>query len=138
MLLAIQVIAVFLVSVAMALAMAHALEFPGKMRLDKEHYLATQTIYYPGFTIGGAAEPLGMLATLWLLVLTPRSSPSFWWTLSALFGMAAMHTVFWTITQPVNKFWLSDLDLKGASAKFLVRSNQPRLIKNPTRLSGRL
>ena len=26
-------------------------------------------------------------------------------TLIALFGLAAMHAIFWTITQPINKFW---------------------------------
>ena len=46
------------------MALTHALEFPGKMRLDKDIYLAAQTIYYPGFTIGGAAEPLNIIATL--------------------------------------------------------------------------
>ena len=40
----------------MALALAHALERPGKMRLSKE--LAIQPIYYPGFTFGGTAEPM--------------------------------------------------------------------------------
>jgi hypothetical protein len=40
----------------MALSLAHALEVPGKLRLNKEQYLAVQTIYYPGFTLGGIAE----------------------------------------------------------------------------------
>lgn len=48
-----QVLAVILVAVAMALSLAHALELPGKMRLDSETYYAMQPIYYPGFTIGG-------------------------------------------------------------------------------------
>ncbi len=39
-----QVITVFLVAVAMSLALAHALEFPGKLRLSRQAYLATQTI----------------------------------------------------------------------------------------------
>jgi hypothetical protein len=56
MFLMVQVSAVFLLSVAMALALAHALELPGKMRLSREQYLATQTIYYPGSTIDGAAR----------------------------------------------------------------------------------
>ena len=43
-----QILAVFLVALAMALALAHALEMPGKLRLDKEIYKAVQTIYYPG------------------------------------------------------------------------------------------
>ena len=89
------------------------------MRLNKEQYLATQAIHYPGFTIGGGAEPLAMLATLWLLLLTPANSPAFWWTLTSLLGIAAMHAVFWTVTQPVNKFWVSGLKPKGASAAFL-------------------
>src|SRR5205809_327776 len=61
----------------MGLSLAHALEYPGKRRLDRETYLKAQTIYYPGFTIGGvfggrqrerrgrrdvAARPLGTVA----------------------------------------------------------------------------
>jgi hypothetical protein len=71
MFLLLQVVSVFLVSVAMALALAHALELPGKMRLDKETYLAMQPIYYPGFTMGGGVgEGGGMITTLILLLCT--------------------------------------------------------------------
>jgi hypothetical protein len=48
-----QVVTVLLVAVAMSLTLAHALELPGKMRLDEQTYRAVQTIYYPGFTFGG-------------------------------------------------------------------------------------
>jgi hypothetical protein len=76
MFLLLQVVSVFLVSVAMALALAHALELPGKMRLDKETYLAMQPIYYPGFTMGGGVgEGGGMITTLVLLLCTPVSEP---------------------------------------------------------------
>src|SRR2546423_12001989 len=34
----------------------------GKLRLDKETYSAVQTIYYPGFTVGGFAEVLSVIA----------------------------------------------------------------------------
>jgi hypothetical protein len=72
MFLIIQVLTVFLVSLAMSLAVAHALELPGKMRLDRETYIAVQSIYYPGFTIGGLfGEGVGMIATLVLLLSTP-------------------------------------------------------------------
>src|ERR687895_1371780 len=74
MFLIIQVVTVFLVAVAMSLSLAHALELPGKMRLDKDTYLAVQDIYYPGFTYGGLGEGLGMVATLVLLLLTPSDS----------------------------------------------------------------
>ena len=64
--------------------------------------IATQTIYYPGFAIGGASEGLSMLAVLILLLLTPANIQAFWWTLAGLIGLAAMHAVYWTLTHPRN------------------------------------
>ena len=73
-----QVLTVLLVALAMAPALAHALELPGKMRLIKDAYFAMQPIYYPGFTIaGGIGEAGGMISTLILLVLTPLGSADF-------------------------------------------------------------
>lgn len=69
MVLIIQVVAVFLVAIAMSMALAHVLEFPGNLRLDRQTSEAVQTIYYPGFTVAGAAEPLAVVATLILLLL---------------------------------------------------------------------
>jgi hypothetical protein len=119
MFLILQVATVFLVAVAMSLALAHALELPGKMRLDRETYIAVQTIYYPGFTYGGLGEGLGMLATLVLLFTTPTSQAAFWWTLTAFVALVAMHAVYWGITHPVNKFWMKNTQLKGAAGEFL-------------------
>jgi hypothetical protein len=119
MFLTLQVLSVCLVAVAMALALAHALELPGKMRLDKKTYLATQPIYYPGFTVGGGiGEGGGMWATLILLLLTPRASPEFRWTLAAFIALVAMHLAYWVLTHPVNKFWLRDRQLTGFSGGF--------------------
>jgi hypothetical protein len=61
---ALEVLAVILAAVTMSLALAHALELPGKLRLSKEHYLAVQAIYYPGFTIAGIAEVGSIIAAL--------------------------------------------------------------------------
>jgi hypothetical protein len=119
MLLILQVVTVFLVAVAMSLTLAHALELPGKMRLDREAYLTTQPIYYPGFTIGaGVGEAGGIMATVILLLLTPRPSAEFNWILIALAFLAAMHAVYWVLTHPVNKVWLKGADLKGLSSEF--------------------
>lgn len=112
------IIAIMLAAVAMALSLAHALELPGKMRLDKDTYLAVQKIYYPGFTIGGIAEPLGIIALLVLLVLTPSASTRFWWILAALLAMVVTHAIFWFVTQPVNSFWTKDAQLTGLAAMF--------------------
>jgi hypothetical protein len=118
MFLAFQVVTVFLVAVAMSLALAHALELPGKMRLDEDTYIAVQRIYYPGFTYGGFAEGLGLLATLVLLLVTPANNPAFWWTLAALVALMAMQAAYWVITHPVNKFWLKDTRLEGFGGGF--------------------
>lgn len=67
---ALEIITVMLAAVTMSLALAHALEPPGKMRLTKEEYLAVQAIYYPGFTLGGIAEFGSIIAALALLILT--------------------------------------------------------------------
>src|SRR5215813_8238851 len=111
-----QVLAILLVATAMALALA--LELPGKLRLAKEPYLVIQTIYYPGFTIGGASEPIGIITLLVLAIVTPTETAAFWLTLGALAALVAMHTVYWLATHPVNNFWLKDFRLQGASARF--------------------
>lgn len=114
-----QVLTVILVAVAMALSLAHALEFPGKMRLSKDAYVAMQPIYYPGFTIGGGiGEAGGMIATLILLFLTPVGAADFWLTLVALASLLAMHAVYWIFTHPVNKFWIQGEKLGGFGAGF--------------------
>ena len=92
-----QIVALMLVAVAMALSLAHALELPGKMRLGKDAYLSVQTIYYPGFTVGGIAEPLGLLALL---------------------ALVAAHLIYWFVTHPVNNFWTKDIELTGLGATF--------------------
>jgi hypothetical protein len=48
-----HVIAITLAALAMAPAVAHALELPGKARLSKEAHVTVQQIYYPRFTIAG-------------------------------------------------------------------------------------
>jgi hypothetical protein len=115
-----QVAAVILVAVAMALSLAHALELPGKMRLGKDTYLAVQQIYYPGFTIGGGAEPLAILALLVLLGLTPSASARFWWTLAAVLLLVASHLTYWLVTHPVNNFWIKDVEMSGLGARFFA------------------
>ncbi len=106
MLLTLEVVTVSLVAVAMSLALAHALELHGKMRLDMKTCKTVQIIYYPGFTYGGLAEGLGMVATLVLVLLTPTTRPAFWLSLTAFVGLVTMHGVYWAVTHPVNKIWL--------------------------------
>jgi Domain of unknown function (DUF1772) len=115
---ALQALTVIVTAVAMAQALCHALELPGKLRLPKDAYLTTQQIYYPGFTFGGASEPAALLALLVLLAFTPTGTAAFWLTLGALVALAAMHAVYWVVTHPVNNFWLKDVELTGFGSGF--------------------
>ena len=113
-----QVLTVLLVAVAMALALAHALELPGKMRLTKDVYYAMQPIYYPGFTIGGFAEPAGLILTIMRLFFVPFGTSDFWLTAVAVLGLVGMQVTYWLFTHPVNKFWLAGEQLGEVGAGF--------------------
>lgn len=113
-----QVLTVIFAAVAMSLALAHALELPGKMRLNKDAYYAMQSTYYPGFTIGGVAEPVAIILTTILLFLTPLGIPGFWLTVVALLGLIGMEVVYWLFTHRVNKFWVQDIKLSSFGSGF--------------------
>jgi len=116
---AVEIVSILLVALAMAPALAHLLEFPGKSRLTRDAYLTVQPIYYPGFTIaGGIGEVGGLISVLTILVLTPQNVPAFWLRLVALMAMLGMQIVFWLFTQPANKFWLQSTSLGGFGEAF--------------------
>jgi hypothetical protein len=121
-----SVAALLLVAVTMGLSLAHALEFPGKRRLDEPTYRAVQAIYYPGFTVGGlVGEFGGMLALVALLMQAPTGAGRFWWTLAALGCLVAGHATYWIVTHPVNAAWLKDTDLSGVSRLFFRLFSAP-------------
>ncbi|MDX8470246.1 DUF1772 domain-containing protein [Mesorhizobium sp. VK23B] len=104
----------------MAMALAHALELPGKLRLGREDYFVVQRIYYPGFTIGGGiAEVGGIVATL-VLMLTSSGPVRFWLVAGALVALLAMQLVFWLMTQPINKHWLQEVELTAPAKRFFA------------------
>jgi hypothetical protein len=115
-----QISSIVLVAVGIALSLAHALEYPGKRRLDRDTYLKVQAIYYPGFTIGGASEPLALVAVFALLLFTPYQTLAFWLTAAAFAGLLLAHAIYWAITHPVNKVWLQDQRLGSAGAAFFA------------------
>jgi hypothetical protein len=115
-----NVVSVLLVAVTMGLALAHALELPGKLRLDESTYRTVQTIYYPGFTIGGISEPLAIVSTLILLFATPRDHPRFWLIVVGFIALVATQIVFWFVTQPTNRIWLRNEKVSAAGAKFFA------------------
>jgi hypothetical protein len=118
---ALQIVTILLVAGAMTPALAHALEYPGKLALEKDAYITTQRIYYPGFTIGGgAAEVLAVAATLLLVIVTPQGDISYWLTLGAFVAMLCMHAVYWALTHPVNKYWLEGTEIRATGRGFFA------------------
>jgi hypothetical protein len=114
-----QVITLVLVAVGVSLTLAHALELPGKMRLGKEDYVAVQSIYYPGFTIGAFFGEFGaIIAALVLLIATPSDAPGRLLTFVALIALLFMHALYWMLTHAVNKYWVADQKLGKAGAAF--------------------
>ena len=114
-----QIVTVTLVAVAMAMSLAHALELPGKMRLEKHTYYAIQSIYYPGFTIGGAiGEVGGVVSTAILLLMTPVGGADFWLTATALGGLIGMQAIYWVFTHPVNRFWVEGETMHRLGSRF--------------------
>lgn len=126
MFLALSILGLLLVAVTMGLSLAHALEFPGKLRLDETTYRAVQAIYFPGFTIGGlVGEVGGMVVLAILLFLTPTGTERFWWTTGALGLLIAVHATYWLVTHPVNSAWLKGTELGGTSQLFFGLFSSP-------------
>ncbi len=113
------IFALLLVAVTFALTLAHALELPGKLRLDEATYKAVQAIYYPGFTLGGlVGEFGGLIALAVLLYLTPFGTSRFWWTTAAFVFLVAAHGTYWVMTHPVNNFWVKDVAMSAPGSTF--------------------
>lgn len=119
-------LSILLAAIVMSLTLAHALEYPGKRRLDRDTYLKVQTIYYPGFTIGGISEPLAAVAAFGLLLFLPMATPPFWLAAIAFTGLMLVQAIYWAITHPVNKAWLAYLELRGAGATFFAAGPSSR------------
>ncbi len=132
-----QVVTLVLVAIGVSLTLAHALELPGKMRLGKDNYVAVQSIYYPGFTIGAFFGEFGaIIATLVLLVLTPSDTLAHLLTFIALLALLLMHALYWVLTHAVNKFWVADRKLGKAGVAFFNPSGE-RIGEDWTRLRNR-
>ncbi|MCH6161390.1 anthrone oxygenase family protein [Streptomyces marispadix] len=105
-------------AVVMAPALAHALELPGKLRLDRDHYFAVQRIYSPGFTVAGMSEVPAVIMAAVALALTEAASADFTLRATGLAALVGMQAVYWLRVHPVNGFWLAGEDLDRFSRRF--------------------
>jgi hypothetical protein len=127
--LALKVSAEVFVAAAMALSLAYALEYPGKMQLDRSTYVAVQRIYYPAFSFGrGISEGLGIALTFVLLLTTPAGTERFNWTAAALASLLAMQAIYWTITYPVANFWIDRNQFGLASRRYYGLSSTAQAV----------
>jgi hypothetical protein len=133
-----QVVTLVLVAVGFSLTLAHALELPGKLRLGKEAYVAVQSIYYPGFTIGAFFGEFGaIVATMALLVVTPLNTTAYVLTFVALIALLLMHALYWVLTHAVNKFWIADQKLGKAGTAFFNPTGESRIGEDWAHLRNR-
>lgn len=138
---ALTLVALILVEIDFGLALAHALELPGKLRLNEAEYKAVQGIYYPGFTLGGlVGEFGGLIVCAVLLFLTPPGTARFEWTAVALASLAAGNLTYWVLTHPVNKFWVKDIGKSALGSGFFstfanAKPGQWTLLRNRWEIS---
>lgn len=114
-----HVLAALLVVLVLVPALAHALELPGKRRLSPAEYINVQRIYYPGFTVAGAAEPLAVVAMLVSALLSP-AGPDRWLRWFALVAVGAVHAVYWVRVHRINRLWLRNERLHRAGSAFFT------------------
>ena len=132
-----QVLSLVLIALAMVPALAHALELPGKLRLTRDAYYAIQRIYYPGFTVVGISEPVAIISTIILLVMTTPETADFWLTLVAVLALILMHATYWLFTHPVNNFWLREEKLSDVGSQFFaIGSDSQRIDQSEARPAG--
>ena len=132
-----QLLATLFAAITMGLALAHALEFPGKLRLTQEQYLAAQPIYYPGFTVAGGISEPGIVIVLALMLVYAPSHTQFWLIAAALAAFLLVQLIFWLVTQPVNKFWFEGRQLGRTGRRFFGLAPRPGVAPNWTALRDR-
>jgi hypothetical protein len=103
------------------------------MRYNARMLITHAAHLYPGFTIGGFAEPAGLILTIILLFFTPLGTADFWLTLAALLGLIGMQATYWLLTHPVNKFWLRGQNLSGLGSGFFSFGTSWSRPQNKTR-----
>lgn len=89
------------VALALCPAMAHLLELPNKMALDRDEYFTVQQIYR-GWALLGVVV-FGALSSTLALTITLRCYPrARAYALLSLLCIAGTQLIFWMFTQPAN------------------------------------
>jgi hypothetical protein len=98
-----------LTALSMAVAWAHLLEMPAKLKFDGATWLSLlQNLYPPGFgTAGSFFEGGAVITSLVLVFVIHRRPRAFGWALAGTLCVLAAHAAFWIWVAPVNSMMLS-------------------------------
>jgi hypothetical protein len=98
-----QFVTIMLIALAMAAAVAHAMELPAKVKLEPRLYVMLHRTLYPNFgRIAGVAEFVAVVVLVWLVWRVRENPVLFIPTLVGALSMIAAHAVFWVLVQPAN------------------------------------
>jgi hypothetical protein len=90
------------VALALAPSLAHVMELPNKIGLDRDQYLIVQQLYR-GWALLGVVMVVALLSTLALAIMVRGQRNEFVAALIALLCIVGTQVVFWTFTFPVNQ-----------------------------------
>jgi hypothetical protein len=93
--------AVLVSLIYMAPALAHLLELPHKMTLDRAGYFTAQQIY-AGWSLFGFVLAAQLLLLLWLAGRVRREPQIFLLVCGTLASLVAAQALFWLFTYPAN------------------------------------
>src|SRR4051812_26725942 len=85
----------------MAPALAHLLELPHKLALDRDSYFTVQQIY-AGWSLFGLVVMAQLALLLWLAFAIRRESKVFLLVCATLVSLTAAQALFWLFTYPAN------------------------------------
>ncbi len=94
-------LSIIFAALALAPAMAHALELMNKIGLSRDDYLTVQQIYN-GWSMLGIVVFGAILSTLVLTILVRHDRSKFTFALLAFLCIVGTQVIFWTYTYPAN------------------------------------
>jgi hypothetical protein len=97
----------------MSPAVAHVIEYPENCVSPKNSTFRSSRSTIRALRSEGAAEAAVIAAALARLVVAPPGSTQFWLIAGVLAAPTMVQVIVWTMTQPVNSFWLKETELSS-------------------------
>ena len=121
----IEVSALLMIAVSLAVSAALALAVRGRRRLDPAAYRVVQRAALPGIALGSLAEAAAVCTVLALLLITPTHTPAFLWVSASMVALFGMNACYWLMARPATRLWLSQQGWAGAFGAAASASSGP-------------